>query len=98
MLERREVIEKLALHRERLQVMGVASLALFGSVARGEQREDSDVDLLVEFNRPVGLFDFVRVQQALEEILGVPKVDLIMPEALEEDLKEDILKEAIRAA
>jgi len=51
---------------------------LFGSYSRGEQREDSDVDLLVKFDRsiPIGLFAYIRMHRELEEILG-RKVDLI---------------------
>ncbi len=51
---------------------------LFGSYSRGEQRADSDVDLLVKFDRsiPIGLFAYVRIHRELEEILGC-KVDLI---------------------
>ena len=51
---------------------------LFGSYARGEEREDSDVDILVKFDRtlPVGLFAYVRMNRELEEKLG-RKVDLV---------------------
>lgn len=51
---------------------------IFGSFARGEQREDSDVDLLVKFDRslPIGLFAFARMHRELEEKLG-RKVDLV---------------------
>ncbi|MBR1394576.1 MAG: nucleotidyltransferase family protein [Prevotella sp.] len=51
---------------------------LFGSYARGEEREDSDVDLIVKFDRslPIGLFAFVRMHRELEERLG-RKVDLV---------------------
>jgi len=56
----------------------VKSLILFGSVARNEARPDSDVDLLVEFDRPVGLFTFVRLKRYLEEILD-STVDLGTP-------------------
>ena len=51
---------------------------LFGSFARGEEREDSDVDILVKFDRtlPVGLFAYVRMNRELEEKLG-RKVDLV---------------------
>lgn len=51
---------------------------LFGSYARGEQTEDSDVDILVEFDRsnPIGLFAYVRMQRELEEKIG-RKVDLV---------------------
>ena len=51
---------------------------LFGSYARGEEREDSDVDILVEFDRslPIGLLAYVRMHRELEEKLG-RKVDLV---------------------
>ena len=51
---------------------------LFGSYARGEEREDSDVDLLVKFDRsiPIGLFAYLRIHRVLEEKLG-RKVDLV---------------------
>ncbi|NQU06280.1 MAG: nucleotidyltransferase, partial [Calditrichaeota bacterium] len=53
------------------------------------------IDLLVEFNLRIGLFHFIRVKQYIEDILGVNDVDLVMPETLIEELKENILKEAI---
>ena len=56
----------------------VLKVWLFGSFARGEEREDSDVDLLVKFDRsfPIGLFAFIRMHRELEEKLG-RKVDLV---------------------
>ncbi len=72
------------------------SLDLFGSVARGEARPDSDVDLLVEFERPIGLFHFFRVQRRLEEILG-NRVDLVMRDAVKQRLRDRILAEAVHA-
>ena len=60
--QRDSVLKILAEHRDELhQRFGVKSLALFGSVARGEATETSDVDLLVEFEHPVGLFHFFTV-------------------------------------
>ena len=73
------------------------SLDLFGSVARNEARADSDVDLLVDFERPIGLFHFFRVQRRLEELLGA-RVDLVMRDAVKPQLRERIFAEAIRAA
>ncbi len=75
------------------------SLALFGSVARGEATEASDVDLLVEFEpgHPKGLFPFLGLQCFLEDILGC-RVDLVMREGIRSELKDQILKEAIHAA
>ena len=69
-MQRQEVLTTLNDHKETLQGFGVKSLLLLGSVARDEARSNSDIDLLVEFDRPVGLFTFVRVQRYLEEILG----------------------------
>ena len=73
------------------------SLSIFGSVARDEAGPDSDIDLLVEFDRPVGLFAFVRTQQYLEQILG-SRVDLVTPDALRREFRETVLREAVRAA
>ncbi|MDJ0541002.1 MAG: nucleotidyltransferase domain-containing protein, partial [Microcystis sp. M53603_WE2] len=58
-MKRDEVLTILAKHREQLEKLGVKSLSLFGSVARDEARFDSDVDLLVEFSKAVGLFEFI---------------------------------------
>jgi hypothetical protein len=74
---------------------GVASLYLFGSTARDEARPESDVDLLVEFTQPVGLFQFIALKQDLEALLG-RKVDLGTPRSLKTRLKEQVLQEAIR--
>lgn len=75
-MRRDQVIRILASRRRELyDDYAVKSLALFGSVARDEARQDSDVDLLVEFSHPVGLFEFIGLQQFLEFLLGCP-VDL----------------------
>ena len=76
---------------------GIASLSLFGSTARSEQREGSDVDLLVSFDRPVGLFHLVRTQQELERILG-RSVDLVTEAGLRPRVRERVLAEAIRVS
>ncbi|MGB3656038.1 MAG: nucleotidyltransferase family protein [Rivularia sp. (in: cyanobacteria)] len=87
------IVEK---HREQLQTMGVKSLDLFGSVARNEAREDSDVDFFIEFNRPVGLFEFIKVKLYLEDILG-RSVDIGTLDTLRENLREPVIKDVIRA-
>lgn len=75
----------------------VASLAVFGSAARGESGPESDIDLLVRFRgEPPGLFGFLRLERRLAEILGAP-VDLVMETALKPRLREKILAEAIAA-
>jgi uncharacterized protein len=71
----------------------VKEMAIFGSYVRGEQRKTSDLDILVEFSQPVGLFHFIRLADFLTELLGI-KVDLVMKSALKPSLKDRILEEA----
>jgi predicted nucleotidyltransferase len=69
----------------------VKSLAIFGSYARGDQQPTSDVDVLVEFEKPIGGFAFVELADHLEELLGV-EVDLLTPEMIRKNL---LLKKSI---
>ena len=85
----------LAAHEAELKRQGVKSLAVFGSVARGDAGPDSDLDLLVEFDRSVGLFHFIHVRDFLVDLLDGAQVDLVMREAVYKELKEDIYGEAI---
>ena len=71
----------------------VASLAVFGSWVRGEQRADSDLDLLVEFDGPIG-WQVVTLEDELSERLGV-KVDLVPRRALRPHLGARVLAEAV---
>ncbi len=75
----------------------VKSLALFGSVARDEARPDSDVDLLVEFDQPISLFDLVGTAQHIEKLLGLPEdsVELVLRRAVIPELRERIFAEAV---
>ena len=68
-----------------------------GGSREGNRREDSDVDRSVEFNRPVGLFEFVRLQRQLGELIG-HHVDLVTPAALEPQLRDRVSREALVAA
>jgi predicted nucleotidyltransferase len=76
---------------------GVKSLSLFGSVARNEATPTSDVDLLVEFNRPVGYFGLFALQDYLERLLDCP-VDLGTPDSLKPYIRERVMGELIRVA
>ncbi len=96
MLRRQTVLDLLSEHREQLQQYSVKALFLFGSVARDASHPKSDVDLLVEFEKPVGLFTFLGLKRYLEDILGC-SVDLGTPNSLKPTLKETVLKEAVRA-
>ena len=74
---------------------GVKSLQLFGSVARNEATSSSDVDLLVEFDRPVGYFGLFALQDYLENLLGC-SVDLGTVNSLKPRLRERVMGELIR--
>jgi predicted nucleotidyltransferase len=73
---------------------GVASLRLFGSFVRRENRPDSDLDVLVSFVDPPGLLGFVELENHLSDLLGV-KVDLVMREALKPHLGQRVLAEVV---
>lgn len=82
--------QKAVLHER----FGVARLTLFGSVARDEAVQGSDVDLLVEFDRPVGLFLFLELQNHLEALVGCA-VDLGTLQSLKPRLRERVMAEAV---
>ena len=98
-MDRETVLMKLSRHRKQLQSYGVKDIRLFGSVAHGEAGAGSDVDLLVEFepSAHIGMSEFSRLRRDLSQLLGC-EVDLATPDALHKAIKEDILREAIRAA
>jgi len=70
----------------------VSEIGVFGSFVRGEQREGSDVDMLVEFSRPVGFVTFIKLENRLREILG-RDVDLVTRKALKPHIGRHILDE-----
>jgi len=72
----------------------VRTLGLFGSYARGEQKKGSDLDLLVEFQRPVGLIKFMSLENYLTDLIGV-KVDLVCKDALKPRIGKNILHEVV---
>lgn len=70
----------------------IKNIGIFGSVARGEQTENSDIDILVEFNASIGFFDFLKLENELRGLLG-RKVDLISKKALKPAMKDIVLNE-----
>lgn len=74
----------------------VSRIGIFGSVARGEQTEASDIDILVEFSRPVGFFAFLELEEYLSLHLGAP-VDLVTPDALKTSIRERVAAEVVYA-
>jgi predicted nucleotidyltransferase len=75
---------------------GVAEIGIFGSYVRGEQRADSDLDILIELERParISLIDLVELELYLSDLLGI-KVDLAVKKNLKPRIGERILQEAI---
>jgi predicted nucleotidyltransferase len=73
---------------------GVASLALFGSYVRHENRPDSDLDILVSFANTPSLLRFIELENYLSDLLGV-KVDLVMPDTLKPQIGKKILQEVV---
>ena len=72
----------------------VSSLALFGSRARRQERADSDLDLLVTFDRVPGLLRFIELEQHLSDLLGLP-VDLVLRESLKPAVRERVLADLV---
>ena len=78
-----------------LKQAGVTRSSVFGSYVRGENNKDSDIDILVDFPRGKGLFEFAGLQFELEDVLE-KKVDLVEYESLHPLLKDRILAEQIQ--
>ncbi len=94
MITKEEILNTLAKDKPELQrQFKVHKMALFGSYARGEQRADSDVDILVEVDPSIGL-DFVTLAERIEELLGVG-VDLVSSRAVTSKAMELIGPELI---
>ncbi|OGI29090.1 MAG: hypothetical protein A2288_02160 [Candidatus Moranbacteria bacterium RIFOXYA12_FULL_44_15] len=77
-----------------LEHYAVKKAAVFGSVARGEEKPESDVDILVELDEPLGLMKLARLNYTLEDALG-KKVDLIKSNSIKPSFRDSILRSAI---
>ena len=73
---------------------GVKEIGIFGSYVRGDQQQESDVDILVDFTRSISLLEFVHLENELSDLLGV-KVDLVMKTALKPRIGRHILEEVV---
>jgi predicted nucleotidyltransferase len=90
-----KIKQTLAAHKEELRERyKVIEIGLFGSYVKGEQKESSDVDVLVEFEAPVSLLHIVSLENHLCDILGM-KVDVVPKKNIREELRDNIMKEAI---
>jgi hypothetical protein len=93
-ISREQTTDLLAASESEIRALGVARLALFGSVLRGDARPDSDVDLLVQFSPGAKTFDrFLALSELLEDRLG-RRVELVTTEALSPFIGPRILAEA----
>ena len=92
-MTRDEIMHQIREHDDFLILHGIKRIGLFGSYARGEQRDDSDIDLLVEFDEGKKSYDnFMDLCFFLEELLG-KKVDLLTPESLSPFIRPFIEKD-----
>ena len=92
---RQDILSSLKkLKQEVTNEYSVKTIGLFGSVARDEQTGKSDIDLLVEFSKPVGFVTFMRLENFLSEQLG-KQVDLVTSDSLKPVIRQEVLAEVI---
>jgi hypothetical protein len=92
----KQIIRKLRRHLPQLhRRYKVSYLGVFGSWVHGEQRKRSDLDILVEFDEAPSFFEFIRLENALSDLLNVRKVDLVMKSALKPIIGRHILEEVV---
>ena len=92
-MKKEEVIKVLREHMDEIRQFGVKRIGIFGSVVRGEAREDSDIDILVEFEEGKKTFDNYMELKFLLEDLFQRKVDLVLANAIKAELRDWILNE-----
>lgn len=93
MFTKQDILRKLEENLDRIKGFGVKRLGLFGSYVRGEQKVDSDIDLLVEFEKGMKNFDnYMGLKVFLEDLLGC-KVDLVIYDSLKPQIKSQIMME-----
>ncbi len=97
-MNRDEILARLRAHEQELRALGVQEIALFGSVARGDDTPQSDVDLLVSITpeAELSLLGMVRIERRLRELAG-RDVDLVEREMLRAPVMEEIAQETVRA-
>ena len=90
-----EILQILKRHKEELyKKYGVEEIGLFGSFARGEETDKSDIDILVEFKNPVSLLLVSSLEIYLSDLLGI-RVDLVRKRNIRKELKDNILNEVV---
>jgi len=95
-MTRDEILKKLEEHREKIRGFGVRRLGIFGSYARGEQTEGSDMDFLVEFEKKT-FNNYMDLKFFLEDLFRC-RVDLVISDAVKPRLRKPIFEETVYAA
>lgn len=93
-MSRDEILRRLNAQRSKLSALHVKTLAVFGSVARGDARADSDVDIVVEFEGPARFDRYMALKVFLEDVVGCP-VDLLTRRGIRPELAPSIEQEAV---
>jgi predicted nucleotidyltransferase len=96
-MDKEKVIHLLRTNKEKLRTLGIRSISLFGSIARGDSTHGSDIDLLVDLEPPHTFDRYMQALFFLEDLLGC-SVDLVMQETLKPRIRPYIEQEAIRVA
>ncbi len=96
-MRRDEILRTLKAHSQEFKRFGVISVSVFGSVARDEASDGSDVDVLAEFERPLTFRRFMDFRFFLEDLLGT-KVDLVTERGLRDRVRPQVARDAIRVA
>ena len=88
-----EIKKVLQEHRaELMEQYGLKEIGIFGSYVKGEQKEKSDIDMLIELEKPIGFVRFMRLESALSQLLGV-RVEMVTRKALKPHIGKRILQE-----
>ena len=94
-MNKEEILKVMRENKDKIKSFGVKKIGIFGSFARGEEKERSDIDIIVEFEEGKKNFDnFMNLAFYLEELFG-RKVDLLTPESISPYIKPYIEKEAV---
>jgi hypothetical protein len=90
-----EILDQLrSLRGELREQYHVRSIGIFGSYSRKHQTEQSDLDLVVEFDRPIGMLAFVHLKNLIADRLGM-KIDLVTPDGLHPLIRDQVMNEVV---
>ena len=91
-----EKIKKTLINQKAIlnQKFGISEIGIFGSYVRGEEKNKSDLDILVRMDQKMGLLRFINIENYLGDLLGI-KVDLVMKDVLKPSIGKRILSEVV---